>query len=59
MRTILKLTATLYDDLVERLREPHDFAGERVGFLKCRRRCQPRHCSCSPEESIMWGMKTT
>ena len=36
MRTILKLTATLYDDLVQRLREPHDFAGERVAFLKCR-----------------------
>jgi hypothetical protein len=36
MRTILKLTATLYEDLVERLREPHAFAGERVAFLKCR-----------------------
>lgn len=36
MRTILKLTATLYDDLVQRLREPHDFAAERVAFLKCR-----------------------
>lgn len=36
MRTILKLTATLYDDLVKRLREPHDFAAERVAFLKCR-----------------------
>jgi hypothetical protein len=36
MRTILKLTSTLYDDLVRRLREPHDFAAERVAFLKCR-----------------------
>src|ERR1700722_610918 len=36
MRTILNLTATLYEDLVERLREPHAFAGERVAFLKCR-----------------------
>ena len=36
MRTILKLTATLHDDLVQRLRVPHDFAGERVAFLKCR-----------------------
>lgn len=36
MRAVLKLTAILYDDLVQRLREPHDFAGERVAFLKCR-----------------------
>ena len=36
MRTILKLTSALYDDLVQRLREPHDFAAERVAFLKCR-----------------------
>jgi hypothetical protein len=36
MRTILKLTSTLYDDLVRQLREPHDFAAERVAFLKCR-----------------------
>ena len=36
MITILKLTSTLYDDLVHRLREPHDFAAERVAFLKCR-----------------------
>ena len=36
MRTILKLTATLYDDLFQRLRKPHAFAGERVAFLKCR-----------------------
>jgi hypothetical protein len=26
MRTILKLTSTLYDNLVRRVREPHDFA---------------------------------
>jgi hypothetical protein len=36
MRTILKLTSKLHDDLFQRLREPHDFAGERVAFLKCR-----------------------
>ena len=36
MRTMLKVTATLYNDLVQQLREPHDFAGERVAFLKCR-----------------------
>jgi len=36
MSPLTRLTATLYDDLVQRLREPHDFAGERVAFLKCR-----------------------
>ena len=36
MRTILKLTSKLYGDLVQRLREPHRFAYERVAFLKCR-----------------------
>jgi hypothetical protein len=36
MRTILKITATLYNDLVRRLRVPHEFAAERVAFLKCR-----------------------
>src|ERR1700729_1422344 len=36
MRTILKLTSKLYGEFVQRLREPHDFAGERVAFLKCR-----------------------
>ena len=36
MRTVLKLTSALYDEMILRLRGPHDFAAERVAFLKCR-----------------------
>jgi hypothetical protein len=36
MKTILKVTTALSDDLLRRLREPHNFAAERVAFLKCR-----------------------